>query len=168
MQNYRPEAASAAPGPHSGSSRVLGSDDPSADAGQLLRDGYVRVGSADFKTDMHVTFEELQARARAVGADVVLFSTYRPGSDRALPPQARNNDGSAHALQGYTHISSAETAFGSNHGEHSVGGGTMEFSGKVTSSGIPGVSAADAAEMNAPQFVYRISFWRKAIPAPGR
>lgn len=167
-QYYRPEPTSAELAPFSGSSRVLGSEDPAADAGRLLRDGYVRIGEARFKTDMHVTFEEIQARARVVRADVVLFSTYRPGSDRALPPQARNSDGSPHLFQPYTHISGAETAFGGSYGEHSEGGGMMDFNGKVTSSGIPGISAADAAVLDAPQFVYAISFWRKAAAAPAR
>jgi hypothetical protein len=49
----------------------------------------------------------------------------------------------------------------------------MDFNGKVTSSGIPGVSSATMADMNAIRFDYTATFWRRiripsAQPAPDK
>jgi hypothetical protein len=164
QQSFResPAPAGAALLPYSGETKVFGTYHMSYDAANLTREGYIQIGASSFRTDGHVTFDEIRGEATAVGADIVLFSKRNPRSGRPVDPVATNNDGSAHALSPYVHISSAETAFGGHYGELSQGGGMQDFNGKVTSSGIPGVSSADMEAINAPDFLYDATFWRKA------
>ena len=167
-QSYRDTPA--VPGtvllPYSGKSLVYGSVEPDFDGTRLTRDGFVRIGISSFKTDGAVSFDELEAQATSVGADIVLFTKRRPGSRRALQPLAQNSDGTPHALASYVHVTGSITLFGANYGgASSVGGGMSDFKGRVTSSGIPGVSAADMAAINAPEFEYTATFWRKARPS---
>lgn len=148
--------------PYSGTSQVYGSIDPDDDGARLARDGYVRVGVSSFKTDGRVTYDELQAEAREVGADVVLFSITDPQTRKAVRPFAQSPDGTAHDLAPYVHVTGALTRFSGNYGTtNSVGGGMMDFNGKVTSSGIPGVSSATMADMNSVRLVDTATFWRR-------
>lgn len=167
-QSYRdiPAGPGTVPLPYSGTSLVYGSVEPDNDAARLTQDGFIRIGISSFKTDGPVSFDDLQAQAKAVGADIVLFSKRRPGSLQALRPLAQNSDGTPHALESYVHVTGSVTLFGANYGgAFSVGGGMSDFKGKVTSSGIPGVSAADMAAINAPEFEYTATFWRKIRPS---
>jgi hypothetical protein len=147
---------------YSGTSTVYGSMDPVGDSKNLVDEDYARLGVSTFKTDGHVTFDELQSQAHDVGADVVLFTVRKPGIGAALPPMAVNNDGTPHALAAYTHVNSMAIAGGNYGGATSVGGGMQNFNGTVTSSGIPGVSSSDMAAINAQSYEYTVSFWRKA------
>jgi len=148
--------------PGNGAAVVYASVDPDADATLLAQDGYVRIGISSFKAFGHVTFDQIRDQARKVGADIVLFSESNPGSRQALPPQVFNDQGASLPLASYVHLSGSVSPFGGNYGgTGSVGGGTMEFNGKVTSSGIPGVSSADLEAMNAQPYEYTAMFWRK-------
>ena len=136
--------------------------DQDNDGARIAHDGYFRIGISSFRTDGHVTFEEIQAQARAVGADIVLFSRKSPGNRQVAQPIAQDDDGAAHALAPYVHVGSSITLFSGNYGgAYSVGGGVSDFKGTVTSSGIPGISSADMAAINAPEFDYIATFWRK-------
>jgi hypothetical protein len=70
-------------------------------------------------------------------------------------------------------VTGALTRFSGNYGTtSSVGGGIMDFNGKIMSSGIPGVSSATMADIDAPSFEYSATFWRRirtgsGPPAPG-
>lgn len=163
-QSYKdvPVGAAAQLAPFGGATQVYASLDLADDGAQLSRDGFARIGVSTFKTSTHVTLEELQEQAREVGADVVLFSKKKPGTGQVLQPLAVSNDGTAHALAPYSHITSSVTPFGGKYGDSgSVGGGMMDFKGSVTSSGIPGVSSEDLAAINAEEFSYTATFWRK-------
>jgi hypothetical protein len=168
QQSYREESpGAAAPPPVRDGSAVYASVDPEGDAAGLASDGYVRIGTSRFRTSGHVTFEQLKEQARGVGADIVLFSRTKAGSAVPVRPLVLNNDGTAHDLNPYVHLSGSVTLFSGNYGgSTSVGGGASEFHGKVTSSGIPGVSSEDMAFINADPFEYTASFWRKARAAP--
>jgi hypothetical protein len=157
-----PESQNATLLPYSGTSQVYGSVAPDDDGARLAKDGYVRVGVSSFKTDGHVTFDELQAEAKEVGADIVLFSISNPETRKAVRPFAQSQDGTVHDLAPYVHVTGALTRFSGNYGtKSSVGGGMMDFNGKVTSSGIPGVSSATMADMNAIRLDYTATFWRR-------
>jgi hypothetical protein len=147
---------------YSGHSVIFGSVDPTGDSRNLVNDDFARLGVSSFKTDGHVTYDELQAEAQEVGADIVLFTVRKPGLAAALPPVMVNNDGTPHALSPYTHVTSMAIAGGNWGGATNVGGGMQNFNGSVTSSGIPGVSSSDMAAINAASFEYTVSFWRKA------
>jgi hypothetical protein len=170
QQSYRDSssAPSVALLPYSGETKVYGSYHLDYDAANLLREGYAQIGTSSFKTDGHVTFDELREQAKAVGADIVLFLKVNPRSHRPMDPVAVNNDGSAHSLNPYVHIGSVGLAGGNYGGATSVGGGTSDFKGSVTSSGIPGVSSEDMAAINAPEFEYTATFWRKVKDGPRR
>jgi hypothetical protein len=147
---------------YSGSTAIFGSVDPEGDGRQLVGEDYARLGVSSFKTDGHVTFEEIKSEGEDVGADIVLFTVRKPGIGQALQPVALSNDGTPHALAPYTHISSIAVPGGNYGGTTSVGGGMQNFNGPVTASGIPGISAQDAAAINAQDYEYTVSFWRKA------
>jgi hypothetical protein len=147
---------------YSGTTTVYGSVDPVGDARNLVAEEYARLGTSKFKTDGHVTYDELQSEGQDVGADIVLFTVMKPGIAQALRPVALNSDGTPHVLTPYTHISSASINGGNYGGTASVGGGMRDFNGAVTSSGIPGVSSEDMAAINAQDYEYTVSFWRKA------
>ena len=59
------------------------------DAANLVKEGYARIGASSFKTDGHVTFDELQDQARAVGADIVLFQEGEPQVQEAHGSRSR-------------------------------------------------------------------------------
>jgi hypothetical protein len=163
-QSYReiPVGAGTSLAPFGGATQVYASLDLADDGVRLARDGFARIGVSSFRTSAHVTLEELQEQAREVGADVVLFSKAKPGTGQVLQPLASSSDGTARALTPYSHVTSSITPFGGKYGDSgSVGGGMMDFKGSVTSSGIPGVSSEDLAAMNAEQFAYTATFWRK-------
>jgi hypothetical protein len=147
---------------YSGTSAIYGSVDPVGDSKNLVDQDYARLGVSSFKTDGHVTYDELQSEAQDVGADIVLFTVRKPGIGAALAPVAVNNDGTPHTLAAYTHVNSMAIAGGNYGGATSVGGGMQNFNGSVTSSGIPGVSSSDLAAINAQSYEYTVSFWRKA------
>jgi hypothetical protein len=147
---------------YSGTSAIFGSVDPTGDSKRLVDEDYARLGVSSFKTDGHVTYDELQSEAQDVGADIVLFTVRKPGIGAALPPMTLNRDGTPHALSSYTHVNSMAIAGGNYGGATSVGGGMQDFHGTVTSSGIPGVSSSDMAAINAQSYEYTVSFWRKA------
>jgi len=152
--------------PYSGATQVFGSVNQDNDGALIAQDGYFRIGISSFRTDGHVTFEEIRAQARAVGADIVLFSRKSPGNRRVAQPIAQDDDGTAHALAPYVHVGSSITLFSGNYGgAYSVGGGASDFKGTVTSSGIPGISSADTAAINAPEFDYIAPFWRRIRPS---
>jgi hypothetical protein len=146
---------------YSGTSTIYGSVDPVGDSKNLVDGDYARLGVSSFKTDGHVTYEELQSEAQDIGADIVLFTVRKPGIGQALPPMTVNRDGTAHSLAPYTHVNSMAIAGGNYGGATSVGGGMQNFNGSVTSSGIPGISASDMAAINAQSYEYTVSFWRK-------
>jgi hypothetical protein len=170
QQSYRdaPTAPSVALLPYSGESKVYGSYHLSDDADRLMKEGYAQIGTSTFRTDGHVTFEEIQDEAKAVGADIVLFLKVDPRSKRAVEPQPLNNDGTSHSLSPFVHVGSVAIAGGNWGGATSVGGGNKDFNGTVTSSGIPGISSEDMAAINAPNFDYTATFWRKLKDAPKR
>ncbi len=147
---------------YSGTSTIYGSVDPVGDSKNLVDGDYARLGVSSFKTDGHVTYEEMQSEAQDIGADIVLFTVRKPGIGQALPPMTVNRDGTAHSLAPYTHVNSMAIAGGNYGGATSVGGGMQNFNGSVTSSGIPGISASDMAAINAQSYEYTVSFWRKA------
>jgi hypothetical protein len=147
---------------YSGTTTIYGSVDPVGDSRNLVSEDYARLGVSFFKTDGHVTYDEIKSEGQDVGADVVLFTIRKPGIGQALPPVASNSDGTPLPLAPYTHINSMAIAGGNYGGATSVGGGMQNFNGTVTSSGIPGVSAQDMAAINAQEFEYTVSFWRKA------
>ncbi len=161
-QSYRETSPGpgAAPVANPGATQVYASIDPEDDAARLAKDGYARIGVSSFKTSGHVTLDELQAQAREVGADIVLFSVTRPGSRRAVHPFVQNNDGTQSGLRPFSHLTGTKmpNPFGA---PPPVGGGMSEFNGTVSSSGIPGVSSSDLAAINAPIYEYTASFWRK-------
>jgi hypothetical protein len=168
QQSYRDSAGgpSVALLPYSGESKVFGSYHLKDDSDNLTKEGYAQIGESSFKTDGHVTFEEIRNQARAVGADVVLFLKVDPRSKRAVEPQAVNNDGTSHSLSPFVHVGSIAIAGGNWGGATSVGGGNKDFNGSVTSSGIPGISSEDMAAINAPEFEYTTTFWRKTRDVP--
>jgi hypothetical protein len=49
----------------------------------------------------------------------------------------------------------------------SPGSENVEFNGKIVSSGVPGVTTEDMAEMNAPEFDYSFIYWRKSKAVTG-
>jgi hypothetical protein len=153
--------------PYSGTTHIFGSLIPDEDGTQLGDEGYVRIGTSSFKTSGHVTYDEIQAEAREVGADVVLFSMRNPETGRTQQPFAQAQDGTPRELAPYVHVSGALTSFGGNAGTTgSVGGGMMDFNGRVTSSGIPGVSSETMAAINATRFEYSATFWRRVRNSP--
>jgi hypothetical protein len=163
-QSYRetPPAPNVSLAPFSGETKVFSTVDPEHDAVRLAGDGFVQVGVASFKAFGHVELDPLRAQARKAGADVILFSERRPRSAVFVQPQMSNADGRAAELNPYVHVGGSLTPFSGSYGDTgSVGGGTMDFKGKVTSSGIPGVSSADMEAMNTPQFECTATFWRK-------
>ena len=152
---------------YSGATQVYASTDPGDDGARLAANGYVRIGVSSFATSGHVTFDELLDQARAVGADVVLFSMTKPGSGRALPPVALSGDGRPRPFASYVHVGGSLTAFSGSYGDSGmVGGGSMDFKGSVTSSGIPSVSSEEMAFINAPSYQYSASFWRRRSAGP--
>ena len=164
QQSYRPgPAPTVVLLPYSGTTNVYGSVNMDYDAGRLSKDGYVQIGESDFKTGGHVTLEEIQAAAKDVGADIVLISKKLPGSNRTLQPLVSDNEGRPSALAPYTQVSGALTAFSGGYGDSGmVGGGSFAFKGKVTGSGIPGISAEEAAAIDEQRFDFALGFWRKA------
>jgi hypothetical protein len=147
---------------YSGTSAIYGSVDPVGDSKNLVDQDYARLGVSSFKTDGHVTYDELQSEAQDVGADIVLFTVRKRGIGAALPPVTVSNNGTPHALAAYTRVNSMSMATVYYGGTTSVGGGVQSFNGSVTSSGIPGVSSSDMAAINAQSYEYTVSFWRKA------
>ena len=163
-QSYR----GSPPGPgvrlssYSGTTEVYSSVRPEEDGVRLEADGYVRIGASSFRTSGHVTFDELQAQAGEVGADIVLFSMTRAGSREAVRPVIVNNDGTPRTFSPYVHVGGSLTAFSGRYGDSGmIGGGTMDFKGSVTSSEIPGVSSEQTAFINAQAYEYKASFWRR-------
>lgn len=150
---------------YSGSTAIYGSVDPVGDGRRLVDDEYARLGTSKFKTSGHVTYDELKSQAEDVGADIVLFTVMKPGIASALNPVLTNRDGTPHGLAPYTHVNSMSIAGGGYGGTTSVGGGMQDFHGTVTSSGIPGVSSEDMAAINAQEYEYTVTFWRKAPKA---
>lgn len=147
---------------YSGTTEVYSSVRPDEDGTRLEADGYVRIGVSSFRTSGHVTFDEIQAQAREVGADIVLFSMMKQGSRQAIQPVIVNNDGTPRSFSPYVHVSGSLTAFSGRYGDSGmIGGGTMDFKGSVTSSEIPGVSSEQMAFINAQVYEYKASFWRK-------
>jgi hypothetical protein len=170
QQSYRDTAAATGVVllPYSGETKVFGSYHMADDGANLTREGYSQIGASSFRTDGHVTFDEIQSQAKAVGADIVLFLKVNPRSRHPMDPVAVNNDGSVHALAAYVHVGSAQMVGGNYGGATNVGGGMQDFNGTVTSSGIPGVSAEDKAAMDAPEFEYSATFWRRTKDGPRR
>jgi hypothetical protein len=164
QQSYRPGPTSAAILlPYSGTTNVYGSVNMDYDAGRLAKDGFVQIGESDFKTGGHVTLDEIEAAARDAGADVVLISKKMPGTHRTLQPLLSDNEGKPSALAPYTQVSGALTAFSGGYGDSGmVGGGSFAFKGNVTGSGIPGISAEEAAAIDEQRFDFALSFWRRA------
>ncbi|HEY4989293.1 MAG TPA: hypothetical protein VII09_05765 [Opitutaceae bacterium] len=164
QQSYRPAPAAAAVLlPYSGTTQVYGSVNMEYDAGRLEKDGYIQIGESAFKTGGHVTLDEIQAAAKDVGADIVLISKKLPGSNRTLQPLLSDNEGKPSALAPYTQVSGALTAFSGGYGDSGmVGGGSFAFKGKVTGSGIPGISAEEAAAIDEQRFDFTLGFWRRA------
>jgi hypothetical protein len=160
-----PAAAKAPLELFSGKTRLYVSTNVDVDGYRLTHDGYVQLGVAAFTTERSVTVEQIEDLAKRVGADVVVCSKISLRSHRAALPFDLAQTTASNAGDSYVHVSSSVTLFGGSYGSStSVGGGTMDFKGMVTSSGIPGVSSRDLEESNAERYRFTATFWRRAKP----
>jgi hypothetical protein len=159
------DAAKAPVAPFSGQTRLYVSTNVDVDGYQLTHDGYVQLGVAAFTTERSVTVEQVEDLANRVGADIVVCSKISLRSHRPALPFDPTEMAALKADNAYVHVSGSVTLFGGSYGSStSVGGGTMDFKGTVTSSGIPGVSSQDLEESNAERYQFTATFWRRAKP----
>ncbi len=151
--------------PFSGQTRLYISTNVEMDGYQLRRDGYIELGVAAFTTERAVTVEQMEDLAHRVGADVVVCSKVSVRSHRAALPFDPAEMATLNANSSYVHVSGSLTLFGGSYGKStSVGGGTMDFKGQVTSSAIPGVSSKDLSESDAERYQFTATFWRRPQP----
>ncbi len=169
QQSYKesPGLPGAALMPYSGSTHVYGSYNLDSDAAALAKKGYVQIGASSFRTTRHVTYNELQDQAQRVGADIILFLKVDARTNRPVDPVAANNDGTPHAFDSTDYVGSIKALGGNRGGNLSPGSENVEFNGKIVSSGVPGVTTEDMAEMNAPEFDYSFTYWRKSKAVTG-
>lgn len=138
---------------YSGMTKIIAASDPTNDAKELYRNGYVLIGESGFQGPPQ-SRDALMSQAKRVGADVVLYSSTYLGSQQTVVPMVHYNPG-----QTYTTTESGMV----NANAWGTGGyayGTGNYYGTATTTS-PGTFDTQMVPVTVQRYAYDAGFFRK-------
>lgn len=146
--------------PYSGSTQIIGSGNIRIDEMRLQQEGYVLIGAASFQAGGEVSADEIMEQAKAVGADVVLWSNRRGEVRQEATPFAQGHPPVLGERNAYGTVNSAATPYGSSGIPNGPAGGA-NFNTSPTPS-MPDTFGSDTARVTIQSYEYTAEFFRKA------
>jgi hypothetical protein len=145
--------------PYSGSTQLIGSGNLRVDEWRLQQEGYVLIGVASFHAGGEVSADEVKEQARAVGADVVLWSNKYGETRQEDLPFTQNRPAVLGERNAYGTVNPAANAYGSS--GNSNGPGAANLNAAPTPA-KPDYFGSDTAPVTIQTYEYTAEFFRKA------
>jgi hypothetical protein len=143
--------------PYSGNSLILQMSKPDADIKRLHQQGYAIIGQSNFEISGGLDQSALQAQAKKVGGDIVLYRTDYLGSHPGVKPVLQYEPG-----QTYTTTTSG-TVNANAYGSGGYAYGTGNYYGTSTTT-TPGTLYTQMVPVTLHRYAHHAIFWRKTKP----
>jgi hypothetical protein len=143
--------------PYSGQTRIVTVTNPTNDIKQLLRSGYVPIGSSAFQVTGAIDPDSLMFQAKHVGSDVVLCGTAYLGSYQGAMPWLQYPPGTTSTTY------SSGTMNANAYGSGGYAYGTGNYYGNSTTT-TPGTFSTQMVPVTMSRYQYNAVFWRKRRP----
>ena len=148
--------------PYSGSTQVIGSGNLRVDGARLQQEGYALIGIASFHAGGEVSPDEVKEQAKAVGADVVLWSDKYGETRQEDLPFTQNRPAVLGVRNAYGTVNSAANAYGSGGNSNGPGAANLNTSPTPANPAKPDGFGSDTAPVTIQTYEYTAEFFRKA------